>query len=281
MREFVAVQTCRFVNFSIYHQLPFVAVLVLYVVVLLAALEIGYRLGIRKHDDWKGSADDVGKLFLTSLFGVLGLMLAFSFGSGVSFHKTRKQAIVQEANALGTAYLRAGLVDDPGRSELRRVLLAYAHTRVAGSREIPDAETLRKLIEESWRAKAKLWPVTEEILRESEKGPIGASLAAAVNNVLDADTIRVAAIVDCLPPVVLTMLLLIAAATVSVAGFNAGLSGRISRWRATILCLVVAAIMLVILDFDRPITGFIRVSNESIRAVIAEMEAGLGSSGPR
>ena len=102
-------------NFSIYHQLPFLLVLALYVVVLLVALEIGYRLGIRKHHDWKGAVDEVGKLILTSLFGVLGLMLAFSFGSGVSFHKARKQAIVMEANALGTTYLRAGLVDDPGR----------------------------------------------------------------------------------------------------------------------------------------------------------------------
>jgi len=74
---------------------------------------------------------------------------------------------------------------------------------------------------------------------------------------------------------VLTLLLLIAAATVSVAGFNAGLSGRISRWRTTLLILVLASIMLVILDFDRSVAGFIRVSNDSIEAVIAEMEKDL------
>jgi len=74
---------------------------------------------------------------------------------------------------------------------------------------------------------------------------------------------------------VLTLLLLIAAATVSVAGFNAGLSGRMSRWRTTILILVLASIMLVIVDFDRSNIGFIRVSDDSVGAVITQMEEGL------
>lgn len=71
---------------------------------------------------------------------------------------------------------------------------------------------------------------------------------------------------------VLTLLLLIAAATVSVAGFNAGIAGHMSRWRTTFLILVLASIMLVILDFDRSITGFIQVSPDSIEDVITEME---------
>ena len=89
---------------------------------------------------------------------------------------------------------------------------------------------------------------------------------------MDSDAIRLAAIFDTLPSIVLMLRLFIAAATVAVAGFNTGISGRMSRWRTTILVLVLAGIMLVILDFDRPNTGFIDVNEDAILSVIAEME---------
>jgi hypothetical protein len=132
-------------------------------------------------------------------------------------------------------------------------------------------EHLENLLQQSRDAMAKLWPATERVVQGSPAGPIEAVLLRAVTDVMDCDTVRVAAVLDSLPPVVLTLLLLIAAATVSVAGFNAGLSGRMSRWRTTLLILVLASIMLVIVDFDLSNAGFIHVSNGSIDAVIAEM----------
>ena len=262
-------------QFSIYHQIPLWLDFVIFLAVLLAALELGYRIGIRRQEAWKEDEGTGGKISLTSMFAVLGLMLAFTFGAAISRHEARKRAVIAEANALGTAFLRASLVDEPGRTELRRALLDYARTRRSDRNENMTVERLESLVQQSRDAKAKLWPATERIVQGSTPGPIEALLVAAVTDVMDCDTVRVAAIFDSLPPMVLTLLLLIAAATVSVAGFNAGLAGRISRWRTTLLILVLAAIMLVILDFDRSVAGFIRVSNDSIEAVIAEMEEGL------
>ena len=262
-------------QFSTYHQIPLWLDFVIFLAVLLAALELGYRIGIRRKEAWKEDEGTGGKISLTSMFAVLGLMLAFTFGAAISRHEARKRAVIAEANALGTAFLRAGLVDEPGRTELRTDLLAYARTRRSDRNVKMTVERLESLLEQSWNAKAKLWPATERIVQNSRRGPIEALLVAAVTDVTDCDTVRVAAIFDSLPPMVLTLLLLIAAATVSVTGFNAGLAGRISRWRTTLLILVLAAIMLVILDFDRSVAGFIRVSRNSIDAVIAEMEEGL------
>jgi hypothetical protein len=202
-------------------------------------------------------------------------MLAFTFGAAISRHEARKKAVIAEANALSTAFLRAGLVDEPGRTELQRALLDYTRTRKSDPNVKMTVERLESLVQQSWDAKSKLWPATERIVDGATPGPIEALLVAAVTDVLDCDTVRVAAIYDSLPPMVLTLLLLIAAATVSVAGFNAGLSGRISRWRTTLLILVLASIMLVILDFDRSVAGFIRVRNDSIESVIVEMKEGL------
>jgi len=158
---------------------------------------------------------------------------------------------------------------------LRTALIDYARTRTSDRSENMTAERLESLLQQSREAKANLWPATERLLQGSPPGPIEATLVRAVSAVLDCDTVRVAAILDSLPPMVLTLLLLIAAATVSVAGFNAGLSGRMSRWRTTILILVLTSIMLVIVDFDRSNIGFIRVSDDSVGAVITQMEEGL------
>lgn len=259
-------------NFSFYHQIPLWLDFAIFLAVLLASLELGYRIGLRRKEAWTENEEAGGKLSLTSMFAILGLMLAFTFSAAISRHEARKRAVITESNALSTAFLRAGLIDEPARSELRTALLDYARTRRSDRDGTMTVARLESLIEESQEAKARLWPAVELMVHSSKPGPVEASAAGAVTTVLDCDTVRRAAIVDSLPAMVLTLLLLIAAATVSVAGFNAGLSGQISRWRTTLLILVLASIMLVILDFDRSISGFIQVNPASIEAVIAEME---------
>lgn len=257
------------------YQLPTWLTCVLFVVVLLAALEGGYRRGLRRRDLWKDADAGGGQVVLTSMFALLGLLLAFTYAFTVSRHEGRKHAVITEANALGTAFLRAGLVAEPGRSELKKALLDYGRTRIVPPGvELTDAK-IRELIHRSVQAQAKLWPATERIIHRKPPGPIEASLVAAINEVIDMHTIRAVAVVDRLPQVVLWMQLFIAAASLAVAGFNAGLSGRMSRWRMTALTFVLTAVIIVIIDFDMPQRGFIRVSQEPLVTVIRDMEADL------
>jgi hypothetical protein len=98
----------------------------------------------------------------------------------------------------------------------------------------------------------------------------------AVNDVLDAQTKRVAVVFDRLPGVVVALLVLIAATSLAVAAHNAGLNGRMSRWRMSAFAIVLAALMLVILDFDQGKRGLIQISDHPLKAVIHEMEHSLG-----
>ena len=84
-----------------------------------------------------------------------------------------------------------------------------------------------------------------------------------------------AAVLDHLPATVMWLLLSVASAALTVVGYNAGIQGRISRWRMGAFTLVLAAIALVILDFDRPNDGSIVVNQYSINAVISDMEKDL------
>ena len=256
------------------YELPIWVIGVLLVVVLLAALEIGYRVGRWKGLAWKAfEPGGGGGVVLTSMFALLGLMLAFTYAFTVTRFDARKQAIVDEANAISTAFLRADLAPEPARTELRTLLLEYAKTRAT-----PRGTTSAKLqgeLDRSLQVQAKLWPATAQMVKGKPAGPIEASIVLAINNVLDAHGTRLAKVLDRLPTIVLVMLVFITAASLAVAGFNAGISGGMNRLRMTVLTLVLASIIVVIIDFDLPQRGFIRVSQDSLTAVIQDMEADL------
>jgi hypothetical protein len=157
------------------------------------------------------------------------------------------------------------------------LLLEYAKTRAT-----PGGTTSAKLqgvLNRSRQVQAKLWPATAQMVKGRNAGIIEASIVQAINRVLDAHSTRLAKVLDRLPTIVLAMLVFITAASVAVAGFNSGITGGMNRLRMTVLTLVLASVVIVIIDFDLPQRGFIRVSQESLQAVIRDMEADLTNDG--
>ena len=262
-------------EFSLLYNLPLWVVGLIFIVVLAIALEFGFRVGLTRREHWKDADSGGGAVVLTSMFAVMGLVLAFTYASGVSRFDARKNAVLIEANALGTAFHRADLVAEPGRTELRMTLLDYARSRVFPESFKSSAEERNIFLKNTMTKLAMLWPTTKKVVQQNNPGPIEASLVTGINNVIDAHTIRLTAALDKLPQVIMWMLLFISAASLAVAGYNAGIQGRMSRWRMSAFALVLTCLMLVILDYDRPNVGLIKVNNTSINAVIAEMEAEL------
>ncbi len=255
------------------YQLPIWAVCLLYISILFAALEFGYFVGQRLHASWKNADPTNGQNILISMFAVLGLMLAFTYGAAVDRFDASKRAVVMEANAMRTAFLRANLVVEPGRTELKQALLDYARTRIVKQDIHRSEKKFQELIQKSLQVQSKLWPLTVEFAEQDSISLF--LLATSVNQIIDAHTIRLAAIKDKLPISAVIMLILVAAASLAVAGFNGGIAGRLNRWRMMAFALILVGVMLVIHDFDHPVDGFIHVSHDSIVYVINDMETDL------
>ena len=262
-------------NLPILYDFPIWINGVVFVVVMLVALEIGYRVGLRRRQASSDEDFSISNIVVTSVLATFGLLLAFTYAFTVSRADMRKQANIDEANALGTAFLRGGLVPNPESAELKRALLEYARTRVMTSENISSRAKINETIRRSLEAQAKLWPITERIVKSRQPGPIEVSLVAAINEVLDMHTARLAIAFDRLPQVILFMLLLVSATSLAIAGFSSGLSGRFSRWRMTALAFVFAFVIFIIIDFDYPQQGFIRINQQPLISTIAEMEANL------
>ncbi len=264
-------------NIPILYDLPIWIDGALFVAVMLVALEIGFRVGLRKREAWRDEDVSMSNVVVTSFLATFGLILAFTYAFTVSRADLRKRVIIDEANAIGTAFLRAGLVPNPESAELKKALLEYARTRVMTSETLSSRAQFKETVRRTSEAEAKLWPITERIVKSSRPGPIEASLVAAINEVLDMHTTRLATGFDRLPQVILLMLLLISAVSLFIAGFNAGLSGLFSRWRMTALAFVFALVIFIIIDFDYPQQGFIRINQQALLSTIADMESNLSN----
>src|SRR5688500_15183798 len=106
---------------------------------LLAAVEAGYWIGRRRvaaaQDGAPGGGGQVGAI-QGAMLGLLGLLLGFSFAGAASRFIERQDLIVQEANAIGTAYLRADVIPEPHASELRQGLADYVAHRLDASKRL-------------------------------------------------------------------------------------------------------------------------------------------------
>jgi hypothetical protein len=258
------------------YEIPLWVDAALFLVVLFVAVELGFRFGLRQHHAERSAERSTrGDVTLGSMLALLGLMLAFTYAFTLSRADARKQSVVEEANAIGTAFLKADLLPEPGRSAIRERLFEYARTRVVTRELIEDPSARQEFIARTMEAQAQLWPATKGALHGRALGPYEAAMAQAVTDVLDAHTQRFTAALDHMPEVVSLLLLLIAALSLAVAAHNAGLTGRMNRWRMGGFTLILAALMLVILDFDRPQVGFIMLDETPLSALVNELEAAL------
>jgi hypothetical protein len=255
--------------------LPLWAFGVIFFGVMIITLELGFRVGKKRRDTWRNAESGGGGIVQTSIFAVLGLVLAFTYSAGLTRFEARKAALLNEANALGTAFLRADLASEPGRTELMEALYEYAVTRSIPPRSAVTLKDQNLFLSKTLEKQASIWPATKRVIDQQNPDPLEVSIVSSINSVLDAHTIRFAAVIDGLNPTVIFLLALVTLCAMAVAGFNAGIHGRMSRWRMIAFSIVLASFVFVILDLDRPNDGTIIVDQRLINILISDMHNAL------
>jgi hypothetical protein len=243
--------------------------------VMILALELGFRVGKKRRDTWRNAESGGGGIVQTSIFAVLGLVLAFTYSAGLTRFEARKAALLNEANAIGTAFLRADLASEPGRTELMEALYEYAVTRSLPPRSAVTRKGQKVFLLKTLEKQASIWPATKRVIDQENPDPLEVSIVSSINSVLDAHTIRFAAVIDGLHPTIIFLLALVTLSAMAVAGFNAGIHGRMSRWRMTAFAIVLTALVFVTLDLDRPNDGTIIVDQRLMNILIADMNKAL------
>jgi len=233
----------------------------------LLAAEGGYRLGalIRA----RAGSKEVAELGTTvgGLLGILGLLLAFTFGMAGERFDRRKTLVVEEANAIGTSWLRTDLIQEPQRTLARDALREYTQARL----EATDASKRDEALARSERIQATLWSITTAAAVATPT-PTVALFVAAVNEVIDMHARRVAAAMrNPIPPVIFATLYAVAVLVLGALGYARGLTSDRSTVATAVLTLVLSVVIILILDLDRPYEGLLTVNQQAMQDVRAMM----------
>ncbi len=257
---------------GLFEGIPLVVVLLATAVALLIAAGAGYRLGARARTRNRGSTADMGTI-MGGLLGLLGLMLAFTFGMAGQRFDHRRELVVEEANAIGTAWLRTDLIPEPMRGRARETLRAYVHVRFEAASSGSVEAFLAGASALSEQLQGVLWGIAAEAASASPT-PTTALFVTAVNEVIDMHGRRFAAAVRSpIPPIIFGTLYAVSFLVLLALGFMRGLTGDGSALATSLLSVVLAVVLALILDLDRPFEGYLKVGQGAMRDLRTMMDA--------
>jgi hypothetical protein len=227
---------------------------------MLILFEIGRRIGSRRmRKDAEGAQAGVGAIE-GAVFGLLGLLIAFTFSGAAARFDTRRQLVVEETNAIGTAYLRLDMLLTDAQPALRENFRRYVDTRLEVYRKLPDIAAAKEDLAKATKLQGEIWCQAIAAVR-AEGAPSQAAvvLLPALNAMIDITTTRTMTSYLHPPPVIFALLFGLALVASLLAGY--GMAGSKARsWLHMLgFAVAMAVSVYVILDLEFPRLGFIRV----------------------
>jgi hypothetical protein len=240
--------------------IPVPAVLILIAIFLLVTFEIGYRVGrwwqIRTPEETEGPTDT----FVASILALLAFLLAITMGMASDRFDTRRALVLNETNAIGTTYLRAGYLPEPYGDRSRALLREYVPLQI----NTDDRQRLAANLVRSEAIQAELWAMVEQMAR-TESSDVFALYIESLNEVIELHTTRSTSIVYGRVPETVEMLLIVGAGlSLAIVGYGAGLTRRRGLLSAVVLIVVLSAVLTLDTDLDRPREGFLKVSQQPL-----------------
>jgi hypothetical protein len=231
---------------------------------LLFATEVGFRLGRRVRSKSNELTKSQINMLQAASLGLLALMLGFTFLMALTRFDTRKQLVLEEANAIGTTYLRAQLLPSTERKEVSNLLRRYVDVRLEFYQAGINQKKLQKIDVETEKLHRALWAYAIAASGQDAKAiPIGLFIQS-LNEVIDLHAKRVTAMENHVPESIFILLLFVAILSLGLVGYGAGIGRDRNLLPTLISVFLIASVLLLIMDLDRPRRGLIKVSQQSM-----------------
>lgn len=237
---------------------------------MLVLQDAGHRLGLRRlardpEGIRTGAIDG-------AVFGLLGLLMAFTFSGAASRFDDRRHLVIEEANMIGTAWLRIELLPASAQPAVRDLFRRYLDSRLETYRKVPDMEAVRLELARSASLQNDIWAAAVAGSRASDTTAASMLLLPALNQMIDITTTRTMVAEIHPPPVMFVMLAAIALMSALVAGY--GMAGKTRNWiHIVAFASAVAATVYVIFDMEYPRLGLIRV--DAIDHVLVDLRRSM------
>jgi len=236
--------------------------------VLMGLLLVAEEFGFRAKRRTRPGSDSIEKADIALILGagltLLALLLGFTYAMSEGRYEARRQLVIEEANAIGTTYLRAKTLPEPRSSEIQELLRQYAALRVEIAGMADDApEKIRGMDNRTKELQGLLWSRAAALARESPS-PVVAVFLQTENEMIDLHSKRLAAFRNRVPFSIYLVLFVVSAVILWLVGYYLGSSRQRVRILTTMLALLVASVMWLIMDLDQPVRGAIRASQQSL-----------------
>jgi len=241
---------------------------------ILLCIEIGRWIGRRALAGHAAMPQTNVSSLETAVFALMGLLIAFTFSGALTRFDTRRAQVVDEANAIGTAWLRIDLLPAAAQPKLRNAFRSYVDARIATYKKLPDMSAAKEELARSQQLQAEIWTQAAAAVRLPETRPSAELLVmSALNSMFDITTVRVVATQLHPPNIVYAMLFGLALAAALLAGYQSA-TEKARDWVHQIgFAAMLALTLYVILDIEHPRLGLVRI--DAIDQVIVDVRAGM------
>ncbi len=234
---------------------------------IFAATEIGRRFGLLAG---RRKPENISTIE-GAILGLLALLIAFTFSMALSLFEVRRDALLNEANAIGTTALRARLLPAPYNAESLKWLREYIQIRLGLARSTPSLPETTAAITRSNTIQEALWQQVKAVAaKDNAMVPTGLFIQS-LNEMIDDQEKRLSAVANRVPNIILIALYGIAIFAGAFSGYASGLEVQRARLPIYAMAVLVAAMILLIQDLDRPNAGFIKLNQQPLIDVAASI----------
>jgi hypothetical protein len=244
------------------------ALLILAVVGTVTAAGVALGRYLREHSEVL--REPFGAL-QAALLGVVGLILAFGLSLAVGRYEARRAAVVDDANAIGTTYLRAQLLAEPARSRSLVLLREYTDLAIRLSSEVPNSSAMRRTSAAQDVLQMRLWRLAGRAVDAAPLATAPRLYVDSLNTMIDQQTVRLAALNNRVPGAVLALEVFGAAIALGLLGLFLSVLGR-GLLPMILAAALVTMLLLVTFDLDRPTRGLITIPSTPLESLRVSME---------
>jgi hypothetical protein len=248
---------------------PLWVVFLVTVVAVLLAAEIGFRIGmwLQRRDPSSGKTPMTGAV-VGGMLGLMAFLLAFTIGIVINQQNGRKEMVVTEANAVGTAYLRASFLGEPDRTSTRDLLREYVELRLAVAEDLGLFDSGLKRSEE---IHSELWSIVEGNVSQGQESAIMAQFVDSINEVIDVHSLRLAAFELRLPRLLGIVLYAATILSFLLVGVASSADGKRDPLAILLFSLAFVTVLMIVVDLDRPQQGLLTVSQSALSDLLRQM----------
>lgn len=257
---------------NVLDSIPLWLFLILSVSFAAACLECGRYFGNKKRAASIGEPEAPLSAMVAAILGLLAFMMAFTFNVAVNRFDERRAAVLDEANAIGTTYLRADFLEEPDQSQVKKLLREYVKERIHGL----ATSNHESLMHSSVIVQKELWQVATKLAR-TKPSPVSALFVSSLNDMIDLHSKRVTLVLHTRVPLVVWLgLYSVALFSMLGVGYYCGMAGSKNRTESIILLFTFSIVLSLVTDLDRPAQGFI-VTNQQ---PMVELNSSLSEDRP-